>query len=170
MSINELKIKHSKKYLWLYIVVLILLVTFMTMAEFLAHYYIFLGFGILFSIPIIYMIIDALLFQVQISGSHFNVRTWYGREYEFNCSDIEMVDFIRMRSRYGPYFFIDIKTSSEKLQIRNHVIGFDDMIEYILTKYQTGSIKPQAMSQKTQDFLLKYKNGEVFKGVGMFRS
>ena len=104
------------------------------------------------------------LFCVKVIGSTIKVRTRMGRKFEFQCGEITQVTCGKKDStRYGPSFYITIKTKLNKVDIEGTMEGFTTMAGYLLDKHEVGEIKSTAITYSCQGKLLQYKNGEIFK-------
>ncbi|MBP8994989.1 MAG: hypothetical protein KBG30_14430 [Bacteroidales bacterium] len=162
MEKDNFKVSSSKKELLSSIgvvfVVGILMAFAITRTEYIALYIV----SIVFVIPIcVLMILYDLLFKVNVSGKQIKVRSYWGRKYEFDLSDINTVSCERTDSlKSATHFFIILVTETEKLKMSDSLTGFDQMASYILYKHDTGEIKQEAISKTCRKMLNMYKNNE----------
>lgn len=112
----------------------------------------------------LYAVMGVLLFSIEISGSNISVRTRIGRRYNFGCSDIEKVTcYVSHSDKYGKSFYIELATSTKKLDAKSDMTGFENMAGYILGKLENGEIKHTAVSESCKRRLCRYKSGNVFE-------
>lgn len=162
MDNENFKVYTSKKYLVLTICLVLIIGILMIITVTLTKFndldiFIF----VLFSPIFLFLIINELLFRVIVSGVHIKVRSKWGRKYEFNLSDINMVTCEKTHSaKSGTSYFILVITETEKLRIPDIVTGFDQMAGYLLDNYDTGEIKQEAISKKCREKLNMYKNNQ----------
>lgn len=91
----------------------------------------------------------SLMFRVQVSGSHIKVRNRSGRKYAFNISDIEGVVCESVSSvEHGTHNYVSVMAKAKRFWLHQDMVGFYDMVEYILDKYGSGEIKEGAISEK----------------------
>lgn len=113
--------------------------------------------SILAFLPGIFAICADLLFYVQVNGSCIKVRTRSGRKYEFNTSDIEKVNCtIQKTIDAGSFFWFIITAKSKELCMECKMVGFDEMVRYILDKYDGGEIDKHAMTEECRNELYEY--------------
>lgn len=165
MLLNEFKVGIAKKNLIVFLI-FFFIVEFALIFMILFSDYVLLGtvLAIYLLILCLIAVFSVLLFSVKVKQSNIKVRTRLGRQYEFNCSDIdEVICSRRYGVRFGPEFYITIMAKSHKLTLEATMTGFQKMANYILNKYETGEIKDIAVSENCKTMLFKYKNGDIFK-------
>lgn len=163
---SEFKVVFSRKDLAGFLCCISGIMFFIILAWFISDYGIIYTFSVIcFFILGFSIVTSMLLFNIKVNGSNIKVRTRLGRKYEFNVSDIEKVFCSRSNSlsKYGSPFCITIIVKSKELKIGCDMLGFEKMVEYILTKFENGEINNRAISKQSQKELLRYKNGEIFK-------
>jgi len=120
----------------------------------------FLGLGLLIVSPAVLIIsaITSVLFMVEVNDSNISVLTRLGKRFSFDVSEISELIFCKELNGYNVRSaVITIKTASNKKIIKQGMIGFQLMIEYILEKLESGEINEAAASSyfkiKAGDFL-----------------
>ena len=91
----------------------------------------FIVFGpiLLFAIVIKIMI---KLFYVKVSGSIINVRTYFGRRYSFDISDITKIEWIQRVDNRMNYERLTMETrNGDSLSVDDTMLGFNKMTMYI---------------------------------------
>lgn len=109
----------------------------------------FLGLGLLIVSPAVFLIsaTTSVLFMVEVNDSNISVRTRLGKRFSFDISEISELIFYKELNRYNVRSaVITIKTASKKIIIKQGMIGFQMMIEYILEKLESGEINEAAAS------------------------
>ena len=109
----------------------------------------FLGLGLLIVSPAVFIVsaITSVLFMVGVNDSNISVRTRLGKRFSFDVSEISKLIFYKELNGYNVRSaVIIIKTASNKIIIKEGMIGFQLMIEYILEKLASGEINEAAAS------------------------
>lgn len=167
MTQNGLKVVFSKKRLPFEIAFLLIveMILFYDRQKFVSIviYIVFATFAFLICL---FLVISTLLFYIKVDCSNINVRTRFGRKYEFNTSDIEKVICSKRSSvKYGPLFYITIIAKSEELCMECGMVGFNKMAGYILEEYENGKINKRAISENCKKELYRYKDQEYLEKI-----
>lgn len=150
MPQNVFKVVFSKKELPVIIACFLIMGTLLFFVNIIISFIVF--------ILAIFTICANLLFYVQVNESNVKVRTRSGRKYEFNTSDIEkVICTIESTLNMGSFFYITIIAKSKELSMECRMVGFHEMVGYILEKYENGEINEQAISEDCRNELYQYK-------------
>ena len=160
---NDFKVVFSKKgdgvvYVGLvFIILLLILPNFNKKQDLLST---ITAIVLFFTICLLVMV--SMLFHVKVKNSTINVRTRFGRKFNFNCSDINKVTCSDLwGGKNGPNRSITLITKSHKLDIKHNMNGFKKMAGYILEKHVNGEIKETAVSTGCKRKLTQFREGTV---------
>lgn len=81
------------------------------------------------------------LFYVKVNGSIISVRTYFGRRYSFNISDITKIEWTQRVDNRMNYERIIMETKNgDSLSVDDTMMGFNKMTKYILKNVEPEKI------------------------------
>lgn len=113
-----------------------------------------------FAISVV-LLIRNIAFFIKVDGNQIKGRTFRGRGYQFQVSDITKVTCSH-RSIKGAHGvgtrqnYMTITAGSEKVEIKDSMGGFETMAAYLLRKSETGELSSSAISGYAKQFLREY--------------
>ncbi len=87
------------------------------------------------------------------------------RKYQFNCSDIDKIEFYEYhQGRYGVRYHIVLFSNGKKVRMRSTLLGFNQMVNYLLERLEMEEIKKDAIGSAVLKSMKQYclkSNNEI---------
>ena len=88
-----------------------------------------------------WLILMAKVFRITVNKNTISVRTWMGRKYHFDVSDVEHVEWKKALNNYVYTEQIKIKTlSGKKVKVEKLMDGFGSMADFISANVDASKI------------------------------
>ena len=104
------------------------------------------------------------IFRVKVENDVFRVRKKNGERYEFNVYEIQNIDCHKIqRVKHGTQFTLTIVAKSEELYLVYPMKGLDELVIYLIAKFDCGVISKQVLSRSSYYELIKYRDRKFIK-------
>ncbi|WP_297958160.1 hypothetical protein [uncultured Ruminococcus sp.] len=96
------------------------------------------------------LIFPVLLFSLKVDGDKLYSSSRSGKKYDFTLKDIENISYREYsRGKYGPRFFLEIRTADKTVTLRRTMKGFGELAAYLLDRYGSGELAPSVIPKKS---------------------
>lgn len=160
MADNKFKVGYTKLNLTIGILAILIIAAIAVYSFFTAPTIITGIIIIVFDIIIAFSIIPGMaFFKVEVSDSNIKLYNGFGKTSEFTASDIVKIECERTKSvNVGNHKIVKIKTAQDEFSVNDHMKNFNNMLDYLIVRHQSGEIRKKAINADTLESLEIFKN------------